>query len=124
MPTLPRPADFSLPRGSVIAIRVPADEMVLYRLVLSDPPEPQDFEPKSEAVADAAGTYELSRLGISHFLTRDDVEAVRTRPESLVARVTLRPGRRIHIARTGSLQGHVDVWAPLQELLENAEVVG
>lgn len=123
MPNLPRGADFpELPKGTVIAIRVPSQGLELYRLVLNDPPQPADFEPMSDVVAGAAGMYELSRLGVSHFLTREDVEAVRKRPDSLVARVTLQPGRRVHIARTGTLQGHVDVWAPLQELFENAEI--
>lgn len=107
----------------MVAIRVPRDGLVLYRLVLNDPPELPDFEPISEAVAEAQGAYELSRLGVSHFLTREDVEAVRKRPNSLVARVTLHSGGRAHIARTGRLRGHVDVWAPLQEFLQDAEVV-
>lgn len=121
---LPRASDFKgLPSRAVIAVPVPDNGLTLYRLVTNNPPEIEDFEPKSEAFGELTGAYELNRLGVSHFLTREDVEAVRKRPGSLVARVTLRPRRRTHVARTGRLHGHVDVWGPLEELLGNAEIV-
>jgi hypothetical protein len=117
---LPRPGPLGLPRSAVIA--VPADGLTVYRLVLSDPPAEEDFAPHPLARAERLGWPEIIRLGVSHFLERHQAEAQRRRRDSRIARVTLRPGRRIHVARTGRTEGHVTVWAPPGELRWNARV--
>lgn len=118
---LPTPARLDLPPGTVIA--VPANGLTVYRLVTTDPATPADFRPQSSSRAERAGWPELLRLGLSHFLSVQAAEAARTRPGSLIARLTLLPARRIHVAKTGSRREHVTVWAPIEDLLAAAEVV-
>lgn len=121
MASLLDPATLGLPREAVVA--VPANGLDVYRLVRSATPKPADFAPVPPARAATRGAPELLRLGISFYLEPWQAEAVRLRPSSRVVRVTLRAGRRIHVARTGARPGHVTVWAPLEELLDSADLV-
>ena len=120
MMALPTPRSLGLPRGAVVA--VPADGLTVYRLVFSDPPTEGDFAPQPLVRAERMGWSEIIRLGVSHFLQRHEAEAQRRRRDSRIARVTLLPGRRIHVARTGTTAGHVTVWAPPGELRRSARV--
>jgi hypothetical protein len=121
MTELPGGAALGLPRGTVIA--VPADGLSVYRLVLSDPPTESDFAPQPLERATRLAWPELIRLGVSHFLERDQARAQRRRRDSLIARIALDSGRGIHVARTGRTDGHVTVWAPPGELRRNARVI-
>lgn len=121
MAALPEPDSYGLPTGSVIA--VPAGGLTVYRLVLSDPPTDEDFATQPAERAERMGWAELVRLGVSHYLERGQADARRRLPGSRVARVTLNPHRRIHVARTGRSEGHVTVWAPPGVLKETAAVV-
>jgi hypothetical protein len=103
-------------------IAVPADGLTVYRLVLSDPPTEADFAPQPLERAERVGWPEIVRLGVSHFLERGQAEAQRRRRDSRVARVTLHPAHRIHLARTGRTAGHVTVWAPPGELRRHARI--
>lgn len=119
MSDLPTPRRLGLPIGSVVA--VPPEGLTLYRLVLDTLPSLADFLPMSPSRAGRRAVPELLRLGVSCYLAAEQAEAVRTRPGSHVARITLRPGRS-HVARTGRAPGHVTVWAPVEELLSAVEV--
>lgn len=119
MSLLPTARDLGLPAGALIA--VPADGLVVFRLVRSDPPTDDDFRPRPHRRAHHSWP-EILQLGVSHFLSEDGAEGVRRHWGSSVAKVTLRPNRGIHLARTGRAD-HVTVWARIEELVEMAEVV-
>ena len=117
------------------ALGVPADAVIavpnfgldLYRLVSSDDPGPEDFEPVPAWVARKRGIPELLRQGLSHFLTAEQADAVRTKAGSHVARVVLHRDPRIFIARTDrDRPGHVEVWLPpdlIEHVLSTIEIV-
>jgi hypothetical protein len=125
MVSIPRAADLhNVPRRSLLALPVTKKGIALYRLVMFNPPREEDFEAMDKALAETTRTPELLRTGVSHYQTIEDARAVRTEEASMIARVTFPPGsERVHYARTGRLSGHVDVWAPIQDFLPNAEVV-
>jgi hypothetical protein len=90
---------------------------------MHDPPNRGDFQPRlGKAAAEALGQPELVRLGVSHYETLAQARSQRRREESRIAQVIL-ASPRIHFARTGRLAGHLDVWAPVEELVKSAEVV-
>lgn len=121
-PPLPWSRRHGLPVGSAIAI--PAAGFVVFRLVKHDPPTADDFRAMTHARAERTSTPELFRVGLSHYMTAEQAANVRTNPESMIARVVLTPDRRIHVARTEpDLPGHLEVWAPVDALLETAEVL-
>ena len=122
MAELPEPDSYGLPAGSVVA--VPAEGLTVYRLLYGRVPVAEDFRSQSPQRAAQAGTPELLRAGLSHFLTLADAERARALPASRVARIVLEPGRGIHVARTGRRPGHVTVWARPADLLACAEVAG
>ena len=124
---LPHPGEYGLPVGASL-IAVLADEMddepELYRLVMNDPPQESDFAPTVSArQADARGIPEIIRCGLSHYLEVEQADAVRRKPGSMIARVTLRRGRWIAAARTGASPGHVTVWGRPNAFVDSAEVV-
>jgi hypothetical protein len=113
---------YELPDDSVIAI--PARGWTVFRLVKNDPPDADDFRPMTKARAERTDTPEIYRQGLSHYMTPDQARNIRTNPDSMVARVLLKPDRRIHVARTEpELPGHLDVWGPVDVLLEDAQVL-
>lgn len=120
MAVLPEPDAYGLPAGSVVA--VPADGLTVYRLVRNDPARPEDFAPMPERRARARGVPELLRLGVSAYLAPKQAEAVLLDERSRVARIQLRPGAGVHVARTGRTFGHVTVWGPLEELVGSADL--
>jgi hypothetical protein len=67
------------------------------------------------------GIPELIRLGISHYLTLEDAQAVNTQG-SMVAQVRLEE-RRFHWARTGNEEGHIDVWGRSNEFPPLAQII-
>lgn len=102
---------------------VPTDGRALFRLLRSRDGDPNggDFQPRlGKGAAVTSGVPELSRLALSHYLTRAQAEAVNSQG-SRVARVSLRPGMG-HFARTGTVAGHVDVWARVEDFVTSAEI--
>ena len=122
MSELPTPIPLGLPSEAVIA--VPAEGLTVYRLVRSDPPTLRDFQLASLELAVLRGWPELLRVGFSHFLQPEQAERVRRQRMSRIARIDLRPGRGIYVARTGRTPGHVTVWSQPTRLLQAARVVG
>jgi hypothetical protein len=113
---------YELPADSVIAI--PARGWAVFRLVKHNPPNADDFRAMTRSRAERTNTGEIYRLGLSHYMRAENAYAVRTNPDSMVAKVMLRPNRRIHVARTEpELPGHLDVWGPVEVLLEDAQVL-
>src|SRR4051812_34253472 len=113
---------YELPSDSLIAI--PAGGWTVFRLVKHDPPNADDFRAMTKARAERMNTAEIYRLGLSHYMTSEQARNIRVNAESMVARVTLKPDSRIHVARTErDLPGHLDVWGPVDILLEDAQVI-
>ena len=129
--TLPTPWAFAakavlgIPEEAVIA--VPAFGLDLYRLVGPGEPSAGDFRPISKGLALKREIPELLRLGLSHYLSAEQAETWRTKPDSQIARVVVDPNPRVHVARTDrDRNGHVEVWAPadvIETLLTAAEIV-
>ena len=120
-PELPTAAYFGLPDfpDAFIAVRVPKDGLVLYRLVRSRTPVEADFTAPVEAWR-AKGVSDVLAFGLSHYLTPESALRVKRKATSEIAEIQLQPNERVHVARTASLAGgdHVTVWAPPQLLLE------
>ena len=111
-----------LPPDSLIVI--PAGGWTVFRLVKRDPPDADDFRAMTKARAERTGTAEIYRVGLSHSMTAEQAGNVRINPDSMVASVVLKPDSRIHVARTEpELPGHLDVWGPVDVLLEDAQVI-
>lgn len=127
MRALPNPDDYELPAGrSLIAILTDEidTEPELYRLVVNDPPEESDFVPTVSAhQAESRAIPEIVRCGLSHYMEIEQADAVRRKPGSMIACVTLRRGRVIAAARTWGTPGHVTVWARPTALVDSAKVV-
>jgi hypothetical protein len=121
-PELPTAAYFGLPSfpDAFIAVRVPKDGLVLYRLVASRSPSAEDFSPHVGAWR-ARGVSDVLAFGLSHYLTPESALRVKRKATSEVAEIQLQPNERVHVARTANLAGgdHVTVWAPPQLLLES-----
>jgi hypothetical protein len=123
---LPTPAEHGLPGTTTIAVPVPFDGLTLYRLLEHESPGERDFEPKlSRNQARLRGLPELFRGSISHWLERRAAISASERSTCFVARLELSGESLIRVALTEEWgSGHVDVWAPPQELMAAvAEVV-
>ena len=121
MPDLPVPGS-EHPEGTLLVF--PSDGREVYRLLRrgSEEPDSGDFQPRyGKKASKAAGQSELLRLGISHFLTLDDAQAVNTQ-NSRIAKVTLSEGL-FNFARTGQLNGHIDVWGDKDDFVQLAQPV-
>ena len=89
-----------------IVVRVPAPGLTLYRLL-------------EHEGAPRRGIPELFRGSVSHWLEERQAVEASTRPTSFVARLDLTVTGRVHVAATEQrAEGHVDVWAHPQELLQ------
>jgi hypothetical protein len=119
-PELPTSAYFGLPPfpDAFIAVRVPKDGLLLYRLVASRTPEVADFSPNVEAWR-VKGVSDALAFGLSHYLTPESALRVKRKATSEIAELQLQANDRVHVARTANLAGgdHVTVWAPPQLLL-------
>jgi hypothetical protein len=120
MPPLPDPTDLGLAPfpDCVVAVRVPAAGLTVYRLVRSVPATEDDFVPLF-ATGRIGSQPVLLNCGISSFLSVQSAVAVRKHPASRVAELRLRPDPLTHVARTNRLYSgdHVSVWAPKRRLL-------
>jgi hypothetical protein len=117
---LPQPQE-GAPDGSMVLI--PTDGRPLFRLLKTTEGRPNtgDFKPPfGKGVAIARGIALLRYTACSHFLSREQAEAFNFKG-SRVARVSLAP-KVGHFARTGPQDGHVDVWARVEEFTESAEI--
>ena len=117
---LPRATDYGLPEGTTVVVVVPSDGLTLYRLVDSDVPTVRDFEERrTRAQAERDGIPELFRLSVSHWLRHDQAAAHSIRRRFHVAELRLEPGTLVRLALTEDHgEGHVDVWANPQQLLD------
>ena len=119
MQPLPDPADLGLLPfpDSVVALRVPADGLVVYRLVNTVPATEDDFVPRGPLWV--GGHPILVTCAISVFLSAGSALSVRRRPTSRVAQLCLQPDPLTHVARTSRdrHRDHVSVWAPKRRLL-------
>lgn len=119
MAQLPSPGAYGLPESATIAVPVPADGLMLHRLLEHETPSEGDFEPKlSRNQAKLRGVPELFRGSISHWLEHDQALRASERSRCFVARLELSSGSLLRLALTEEWgSGHVDVWAHPQELL-------
>jgi hypothetical protein len=117
---LPRASDHELPRDATIAVPVPAEGLTLYRLVDGESPTVRDFdERRTRPQAERDGVPELFRLSVSHWLRYEQAAARSTRHRFHVAELRLEPHQLVRVALTEEHgEGHVDVWAAPQTLLE------
>lgn len=116
---LPAPDRHQLPREATIAVPVPPGGLTVYRLLRGPEPRQEDFEPDyTRPQAQLRGIPELFRVGISHWLEREQALAVSTERRTSIARVELRPDPLTRVALTEldprgePRPGHVDVWGP------------
>lgn len=69
MVSLPKPDAHGLPETTIIAVPVPDDGLMLYRLVDDETPTLRDFEERrTRPQAERDGIPELFRLSVSHWL--------------------------------------------------------
>jgi hypothetical protein len=117
---LPRPSDHGLTGDATIAVPVPAEGVTLYRLVDGESPTIRDFEERrTRPQAERDGIPELFRLSVSHWLRYEQAAAHSIRRRFLVAEVRLEPGGLVRVALSEEHgEGHVDVWAAPQTLLQ------
>jgi hypothetical protein len=117
---LPRVSDHGLPVDATIAVPVPMGGLTLYRLVDGEPPTAGDFEERrTRPQAERDGIPELFRLSVSHWLRYEQAAAHSIRRRFHVAELRLEPHRLVRVALTEEHgEGHVDVWAAPQTLLE------
>ncbi|MGH3115397.1 MAG: hypothetical protein ACRDOP_18205 [Gaiellaceae bacterium] len=117
---LPRASDHGLPGGATIAVPVPTEGLTLYRLVDGESPTARDFEERrTRPQAERDGIPELFRLSVSHWLRYEQAAAHSIRRRFHVAELRLDAQRLVRVALTEEHgQGHVDVWASPQALLD------
>lgn len=122
--TLPVPERHQLPPEATIAVPVPPDGLTVYRLLRGRDPRPEDFEPDyTRPQAQLRGIPELSRVGVSHWLDREQALAWSNRRRTWIGQVDLRPNPLTRVALTERdpfgepLPGHVDVWGYPRDLL-------
>ncbi len=120
--TLPTPERHGFPDGT-IAVPVPSNGLMLYRLLGGQEPTAKDFEPDyTRPQGQLRGIPELFRASISHWLLEEQALAVSTQQSTPVARVELRPDPLTRVALTEldprgePRRGHVDVWGYPREL--------
>jgi hypothetical protein len=116
---LPTPADHGLPDDATIVVPV-SGPLTLYRLLEHEHAREGDFEPSlSRNQAKRRGIPELFRGSVSHWLEEGQAVAASKRPTSFVARLHLTATGLVHVAVTEQrAEGHVDVWAHPEELLQ------
>lgn len=119
MASLPKPREHGLPESATIAVPVPDEGLVLYRLVEGETPTSRDFEERrTRPQAERDGIPELFRLSVSHWLRYEQAAAHSIRRRFHVAALELAPHTLIRVALTEEHgEGHVDVWAPPETLL-------
>jgi len=119
MPPLPDPTDFDLAPfpDCVVAVRVPPDGLIVYRLVTAVPATEDDFVPRNPLRVGAHPI--LLTCAVSVFLSARSALDVRTKPTSRLAQLRLQPDPLTHVARTARRveRDHVSVWAPKRRLL-------
>jgi hypothetical protein len=117
---LPRPAEYGLSGEATIAVPVPVEGLTLYRLVDGETPAAGDFEERrTRPQAERDGIPELFRLSVSHWLRYKQAAAHSIRRRFYVAELRLGPNPLVRVAQTEDHgEGHVDVWAAPQLLLE------
>jgi hypothetical protein len=117
---LPNPTDYGVVADATIVVPVPLEGLVLFRLLEGETPTLKDFEERrTRGQAERDGIPELFRLSVSHWLSQDRAATWSRRRRFFVARLELRPGTLTRVALTESHgEGHVDVWAHPQELLD------
>lgn len=124
---LPTPPEYGLPDDATVVVPIPPAGLTLYRLIETEPPALKDFEERrTRPQAERDGIPELFRLSVSHWLTHERAGRQSRRRRFYVARLELRPGSLTRVALTEAFgEGHVDVWAHPQHLLDAVvEVVG
>lgn len=101
----------------VVAVRVPADGLIVYRLVTAVPATEDDFAPRTPLRVGAHAI--VLTCAVSVFLSAESALGVRTRPTSRLAQLRLQPDRLTHVARTtrDPQRDHLSVWAPKRRLL-------
>lgn len=116
---LPRPRDHGLSDEATIAVAVPGDGLVLFRLLEHEVAREGDFEPKlSRSQAKLRGVPELFRGSVSHWLEQEQAVKASERRTCFVARLDLLASSLTRVAFTEQWgEGHLDVWAHPQELL-------
>ena len=119
MAPLPRPVDHALPEDAVIAVLLPPCGLTVYRLLKSNEPGLDDFEPMwTRPQAQLRGLPELFRSGLSHWLDEATAAAQSGRREAWVAQLRLEPHPLTRVALTEQFgPGHVDIWSYPRELL-------
>jgi len=121
--SLPAPKAHGLPDDTVIAVPVPDDGLIVFRLLRGAEPRVEDFEPDyTRPQAQLRRIPELSRVSISHWLESDQALAWSTHRPAWIARVQLTPNPLTRVALTevdpsgDPRPGHVDVWAYPRDL--------
>ena len=119
---LPSPETCGLPFESAVAVPVPREGLILYRLLRGPAPVPGDFEPTwTRPQAQLRQIPELFRSSVSHWLSREQALRHSEREEVYLAQVELRPQPLIRVALTEQFgEGHVDVWGYPRDLLAAA----
>jgi hypothetical protein len=119
MAALPKPVEHALPEEAVIAVPLPPRGLTLYRLLESEEPGIDDFEPTwTRPQAQLRGVPELFRSGLSHWLDQARAAAQSGRRQVWVARLELEPHPLTRVALTEQFgEGHVDVWGYPRDLL-------
>jgi hypothetical protein len=119
MQRLPDPPELGLAPfpDSVVAVRVPAEGLIVYRLVNTVPATEDDFVPSNPLRVGAHPI--LVTCAVSVFLSSKSALSVRMRPTSRIAQLRLQPDPLTHVARTAQnrQRDHVSVWAPKRRLL-------
>jgi hypothetical protein len=124
---LPAPRSHGLPQTAVVAVPVPDDGLVVYRLLRGAEPRREDFEPDfTRPQAQLRGIPELLWASISTWLERDQALAWSTQRRTWIAQLNLRPDdpplTRVALTERGlhgePRPGHVDVWGYSRQLLD------
>jgi hypothetical protein len=117
---LPNPADYGVVAEATIVVPVPAEGLDLFRLLEGETPTVRDFEERrTRGQAERDGIPELFRLSVSHWLSQDRAATWSRRRRFFIARLELHPGSLTRVALTEDHgEGHLDVWAHPQELLD------
>jgi hypothetical protein len=116
---LPRPTEHGLSGEATIAVPVPAEGLTVFRLLEHETARERDFEPTlSRSQAKLRGVAELFRGSVSHWLDRGQAVEASERRTCFVAWLELSAESLIRVALTEQWgEGHVDVWAHPQDLL-------
>jgi hypothetical protein len=100
---LPDPGSLRLDPRTAVAGPVPAEGLVLYRLLAAERPEPSDFEQRRTRLQAARdGIPDLFRLSVSFWLTLEEAAGRSSRAHSRIAEIRLELEGRAH-ARSARL---------------------